>query len=82
MSDLPDRIENRHGERLDFAFEPGSDGRRELCVIGHGVTANKDRAWAVELAEGLAAAGLASLRFSFSGNGESDGDFRESTITK
>ena len=75
-------IRNSHGESLDYSYAPGSSEDGPLIVIGHGVTANKDRVWAVELAEGLASAGFASLRFSFSGNGESDGDFRESTVTK
>jgi len=75
-------IRNLHGESLDYSYAPGSSEDGPLIVIGHGVTANKDRAWAVELAGGLASAGFASLRFSFSGNGESDGDFRESTVTR
>ena len=75
-------IHNCHGEALDYSYTAGADHDGPLLVIGHGVTANKDRAWAVKLAEGLAAAGFASLRFSFSGNGKSDGDFRESTVTK
>ena len=76
-------IRNPQGERLDHAFTPATgEGGRELVVIGHGVTANKDREWAVTLAEALAAAGYASLRFSFSGNGDSEGDFRESTPSK
>jgi len=75
-------IHNRHGEVLDYSYAAGATGNCPLLVIGHGVTANKDRAWAVKLTEGLTAAGLASLRFSFSGNGASDGDFRESTVTK
>jgi len=36
----------------------------------------------VELAESVAKEGLAVLRFSFSGNGASGGDFRNSTISK
>ena len=75
-------IHNRHGESLDYSYAAGASDDGPLLVIGHGVTANKDRVWAVKLAEGLAAAGFASLRFSFSGNGESDGEFRESTVTK
>ena len=51
-------------------------------MIGHGVTANKDRPWALTLARALERAGIASLRFSFSGNGESEGDFRQSTVSK
>lgn len=51
-------------------------------VIGHGVTGNKDRPALIVLAEGLAAAGISALRFSFSGNGGSEGAFTDSTITK
>ena len=36
----------------------------------------------VALAEAIAEEGMAVLRFSFSGNGLSEGDFRESTISK
>ncbi len=73
-------IRNEHGERLDYTFHEGKAGR--IVVIGHGVTGNKDRPALVALAEGLAAAGISALRFSFSGNGESEGAFTDSTITK
>lgn len=85
MSQLPfGEIRNALGERLDYACEggAGAEAAGRLVVIGHGVTANKDRAWATTLASALSAAGVASLRFSFSGNGESEGDFRQSTVTK
>jgi len=75
-----DALQNEQGERLDCAFHDA--GSSSLIVIGHGVTANKDRAFLVALADGLQAAGISSLRFSFSGNGDSEGDFRESTISK
>lgn len=75
-------IRNPAGERLDYSFAAGAEASRDLVVIGHGVTANKDRAWAVTLADTLASAGLASLRFSFAGNGDSDGEFRAATVTK
>ena len=73
-------IRNEYGERLDYSFHEGEGDR--IVVIGHGVTGNKDRPALVALAEGLAAAGISVLRFSFSGNGESDGVFTDSTITK
>lgn len=75
-------IRNEAGERLDYSFTDGRERGRELVVIGHGVTANKDREWAVTLANALSIAGFASLRFSFSGNGDSEGDFRDSCPTK
>ncbi len=73
-------IRNEHGELLDYTYHDGKDDK--IVVIGHGVTGNKDRPALIALAEGLADAGISALRFSFSGNGESEGAFTDSTITK
>ena len=73
-------IRNEHGERLDYTYHKGNGNR--IVVIGHGVTGNKDRPALIALAEGLAEAGISALRFSFSGNGESEGEFVDSTISK
>ena len=75
-------IHNSNGERLDYAFHEGDRDSRHLVIIGHGVTGHKDRPFLVALAEGLAAAGVHALRHSWSGNGDSDGAFAESNITK
>ena len=75
-------IKNGHGERLDYAFHEGERGAKNIVVLGHGVTGNKDRPFIVALAEGLAAVGIPALRFSFSGNGASAGRFIDSTISK
>ena len=75
-------IRNRHGEKLDYTFHEGEKGSKNIVVIGHGVTGNKDRPFVVALGEGLAAAGIPALRFSFSGNGISEGNFTDSTISK
>ena len=75
-------IKNRHGEKLDYTFHPGSSGSQNLVVLGHGVTGNKDRPFLVALAEALSASGRAVLRFSFSGNGTSGGRFVDSNISK
>ena len=72
---------NRHGERLDVSFHPGSREDR-LVLLGHGVTGDKDRPLVMAVAEGLAAKGWPCLRISFAGNGGSEGDFRAATITK
>ena len=75
-------IRNAQGERLDYCFHEGDKGSRRLVVIGHGVTGNKDRPFVVALAEGLSKNGISALRFSFSGNGDSEGKFVDSTISK
>lgn len=73
-------IKNAHNEKLDYTYHKGNDNR--IVVIGHGVTGNKDRPALIALAEGLAEAGISALRFSFSGNGDSEGEFVDSTISK
>jgi alpha/beta superfamily hydrolase len=75
-------ITNSQGEKLDYTFHNPDVRSLDLLIIGHGVTGNKDRPFVVELAESVAKEGLAVLRFSFSGNGASGGDFRNSTISK
>jgi uncharacterized protein len=75
-------IRNPQGELLDYTFAESEGGGDQIVVIGPGVTANKDRDWVITLSNALNAAGVASLRFSFSGNGDSEGDFRDSCPTK
>lgn len=73
-------LRNRRGQRLDAAWHPAP--RDDLVlVLGHGVTGNKDRPLLVALAEGLAERGIPCLRFSFAGNGRSEGSFAAATIT-
>ena len=75
-------IRNNQGERIDFTLHDGKPGAREIVLIGHGVTGNKDRPLVIALAEGFAKAGITALRFSFSGNGTSAGKFTQSTVSK
>ena len=79
---MTSEIRNHLGEKLDYAFHGEATGSGRLLIIGHGVTGNKDRPWAEALANAVAASGTPALRFSFSGNGDSEGDFRDSTISK
>jgi pimeloyl-ACP methyl ester carboxylesterase len=75
------QIFNSHGERLDVDFHQGT--RSAVTVLlGHGVTGNKDRPLLVAIAEGLSKKGWPCIRFSFSGNGDSEGKFEDSNITK
>ncbi len=74
-------IRNRHDERLDHTFHPGTRADA-LVILGHGLTGNKDRPLLVALANGLSACGWPCLRISYSGNGASEGNFADSCITK
>ena len=62
MRAVPDIIRNSAGERLDYTYHPGAETDGPVVVIGHGVTAHKDRPFLVALAEGLSRAGIASVR--------------------
>ena len=75
-------IRNAQGEKLEYAFHAAQGDCPFTAVIGHGVTANMDRPFVVALAKGLAMAGIPALRFSFSGNGGSEGCFEDSCVSQ
>lgn len=72
---------NRHGERLDYVID-AAERKDVLVIFGHGVTGHKDRPLYVNVAQRLQAKGWECLRFSFAGNGESEGRFEDATIPK
>ncbi|MEN8735047.1 MAG: alpha/beta fold hydrolase [Lentimonas sp.] len=78
-------IKNSQGETLDYTFSSGNSNCRDqkwLVILGHGVTGNKDRPVIADTAKAINDAGFDTLAFSFAGNGNSEGDFREATISK
>ena len=79
---IPNEIRNAQGERLAFTFVPGASDVRNLVVIGHGLTSDKERPWSEGLSLRLQERGIPSLRIAWSGNGESEGSFPDSTISK
>jgi alpha/beta superfamily hydrolase len=79
-----DIITNRFKEKIDYTFEPGIAETKIndwIIILGHGVTGNKERPLITDTARALNAAGYDTLRFSFAGNGDSEGDFRAATIS-
>ena len=74
-------IRNRSNEKIDHTYHPGVRADA-LVILAHGVTGDKDRSHLVALADGLSALGWPCLRISYSGNGESEGRFEDSCITK
>ncbi|MEQ9073797.1 MAG: alpha/beta fold hydrolase [Sandaracinaceae bacterium] len=78
-------------ERIDF---PGADGQRLAATLdrppgplrgcalfAHCFTCGKDLRAAHTLSEALAERGIATMRFDFTGLGESEGDFGETTFS-
>lgn len=87
MSGGPGIIRNASGERIDYTFTaapgpPPDVAPSKVVILAHGVTAHKERPLLVTLAGALSDAGLASLRLSFAGNGDSEGRFVDSMPTK
>ncbi|GIL56891.1 hypothetical protein Vafri_12179 [Volvox africanus] len=64
---------NSHGERLAAKFVDA--GSQDIFIFCHGYASSKDGFLFPRLAEELASRGRSSLRFDFSGNGESEGTF-------
>ena len=57
------KIVNRDGENIDYTLHSGDDQVKEIVVIGHGVTGNKDRPFVIELANAIAKTGIHVLDF-------------------
>tara|TARA_Y100000588_G_C14273288_1_gene933290 strand:+ start:4565 stop:5296 length:732 start_codon:yes stop_codon:yes gene_type:complete len=76
-------IKNHLGEKIDFQFFEGDETLSSWIVaLGHGVTGNRNRPVIAETANALNEAGFSTIAFSFSGNGDSEGDFRDSCTSK
>jgi len=76
-------IRNQFGEAIDYEYLEGDDRFASwIVLLGHGVTGNRSRPVIAETARALNDAGFSTLAFSFSGNGESEGDFKDSCVSK
>src|SRR5258705_3334823 len=80
---VPQRLEVRSsdGVALDAVACDAAGEARGLVVLVHGITVDMDEGGMfVRLADHLAAAGLASVRFSFRGHGASGGRSQDMTV--
>lgn len=76
----PIRFEGSHGHSLVGALHLPPEGLGQVAaVLCHGMESSKDGPKHVRLARELSARGLPTLRFDFSGCGESEGRFEDMT---
>ena len=75
-------FDNHLGESLAGTLHLPETPFDRGVVLAHCFTCSRHTTLLREIARELAAAGIAALRFDFSGNGQSDGDFAQSTHTK
>ena len=66
---------------LPDGFDPTTD-QGPMVILMHGIFSSKDFIPMLQLAKGLAEAGIASIRFDFDGHGKSDGRKQDMTIEK
>ena len=62
-------------------FNPETD-RCPIVILMHGIFSSKDFNPMPALAKGLAAEGIASIRFDFDGHGKSEGRMQDMTVEK
>ncbi len=76
------RFKNLHGENLAGTLHLPDEPTRNGVVLGHCFTCSRHTTILRQLAQDLAGAGFIALRFDFSGNGQSEGEFSQSTYGK
>jgi len=75
------RFQNPKGEPLAGKLHLPAGWPRAYALFAHCFTCSKDLQAVVRIARCLAAEGIATLRFDFTGLGESAGSFAETTVT-
>jgi uncharacterized OsmC-like protein/alpha/beta superfamily hydrolase len=82
MPGIPVRFPNAQGQMLAGRLDAPANGTpRAYAVYAHCFTCGKDVRAAVNIGRALAREGIASLRFDFTGIGESEGVFADTTLT-
>lgn len=73
---------NHVGENLAATLHLPDDGPAGGVVLGHCFTCSRHTGILREISQGLAHRGFMALRFDFSGNGQSEGDFFHTSYSK
>ena len=76
------RFINLYGENLAGTLHLPDEPAQNGVVLGHCFTCTRHTTILRRLAKDLAGAGFIALRFDFSGNGQSEGEFTQSTYSK
>jgi len=76
------RFINLYGENLAGTLHLPDEPAQNGVVLGHCFTCTRHTTILRRLAQDLAGAGFIALRFDFSGNGQSEGEFTQSTYSK
>lgn len=81
MPGTPVRFENAAGHTLTGVLDQPADTPRATALFAHCFTCSKDLKAVGRIAHALNDAGIAVLRFDFTGLGQSDGEFADSSFS-
>ena len=81
MPRIKAEFENEEGQRLAGLLELPDAQPRAFALFAHCFTCSKDIAAASRITRALSAQGIATLRFDFTGLGNSDGDFANTNFS-
>ena len=73
---------NLSGEKLAGTLNVPSENSRHAIILGHCLTCSRHTRILRDVSSALVEEGFTVLRFDFSGNGQSEGDFSESLYSK
>ncbi len=74
-------IENAQGEKLAGIFHKAND-KKQVVIICHGWPGNKERVLIKNISNKLNQSNINTFLFDFSGQGESEGKFENTTVSK
>ncbi|MFP4423232.1 MAG: alpha/beta hydrolase family protein, partial [Desulfococcaceae bacterium] len=80
--ETPIRFQNQDGEKIIGTLHAPEESTRAGVVLGHCFTCSRHTSILRDISRELQNSGLAALRFDFSGNGQSEGDFARTTYTR
>ncbi|TAK47030.1 MAG: OsmC family protein, partial [Betaproteobacteria bacterium] len=81
MSAASIRFPGSQGQQLAALLDAPPDTPRAYALFAHCFTCSKDSKAAIYVAQALAAQGIATMRFDFTGLGASAGDFADSNLS-
>lgn len=74
------RLQGSVGKLFTLITRPATTAPVPLVIICHGFSGNCRTPFMTDLANSIAAQGMAALRFDFNGHGKSDGEFKDMTV--
>ena len=81
MRELPQTFDNGRGQRLRASLSMPAGTPKAWALFAHCFTCSRNLRAAYHICGALAEAGIATLRFGFTGLGESGGDFADTSFS-